>query len=131
MRRIHHRQDALDLAAEVGVAGGVDDVDAGVVPIDRGRLGQDGDAALLFEVVGVHCAFGDALVFAERARLAEKLIDQRGFAMVDVRDDRDVSNIHDGFSGVRRRPVDSVANSVARLIHVFSQLRKGWMVTEN
>ncbi len=27
---VHHAQDALDLAAEVGVAGGVDDVDAGL-----------------------------------------------------------------------------------------------------
>jgi hypothetical protein len=92
MRRIHHRQDALDLAAEIGVAGRVDDVDAGVLPVDRGRLGEDGDAALLFEVVGVHHALGDALVLAERAGLLEQLVDQRGLAMVDVRDDRDVAN---------------------------------------
>jgi hypothetical protein len=28
--------------------------------------------------------------------LAEKLIDERGFAVVDVRDDRDVAKVHDG-----------------------------------
>ena len=67
--RIDHRQDALHLAAEIGVAGRVDDVDAGVLPVDRGRLGQDGDAAFLFEIVGIHGALGDALVFAERAGL--------------------------------------------------------------
>ena len=92
---IDHGQDALDLAAEIGVAGRVDDVDAGVLPVDRGRLGEDGDAALLFEVVGIHRALGDALVLAERAGLLEKLVDQRGLAMVDVRDDRDVADVHD------------------------------------
>ena len=43
---VHHVEDALDLAAEIGVAGRVDDVDAGVLPDDGGRLGEDGDAAL-------------------------------------------------------------------------------------
>ena len=62
---VDHRQDALHLAAEIGVAGSVDDVDAGVLPDDRGHLGQDGDAALLFEVVRIHHALGDALVLAE------------------------------------------------------------------
>jgi hypothetical protein len=45
-------QDALHLAAEVGVAWGVDDVDAGVFPDQRGDLRQDGDAALALDVVG-------------------------------------------------------------------------------
>ena len=64
---IHHVEDALDLAAEIGVAGGVDDVDAGILPLHRGRLGQDGDAALALQIVGVHGAFGDLLVLAEGA----------------------------------------------------------------
>jgi hypothetical protein len=66
---VHHREDALHLAAEIGVAGGVDDVDAGVLPDQRGHLGEDGDAALALEVVGVHDALFDALVVAEGARL--------------------------------------------------------------
>ena len=36
----------------------------------------------------------DGLVVAEGARLLEKLVDQRGLAMVDVRDDRDVAKVH-------------------------------------
>ena len=55
---VDHLEGALDLAAEVGVAGGVDDVDLGVVVVDRGVLGQDGDAALALEVVRVHDALG-------------------------------------------------------------------------
>ena len=67
---VHHVQDALDLAAEIGVAGGVDDVDAGVAPDHRGALGQDGDAALALQVVAVERALGHQLVVAERAGLA-------------------------------------------------------------
>ncbi len=50
-RAVNHMQDALDLAAEIGVARRVDDIDARVVPDDRGRFGKDGDAALALEVV--------------------------------------------------------------------------------
>src|SRR5665811_115025 len=53
-RAVHHIEDALDLAAEVGVAGGVDDIDAAALPFDRGRLGQNGNAALALKVVGIH-----------------------------------------------------------------------------
>ncbi len=38
---------------------------------------------------------------AEVARLLEKLVDEAGFAVVDVRDDRDVSEIHGAVAGVR------------------------------
>ena len=66
-RAIHHVEDALDLAAEIGVAGGVDDIDPGVLPDQRGGLGQDGDAALAFEVVGIDRPLDDALIVAKRA----------------------------------------------------------------
>ena len=88
---VNHRQDALDLTAEVGVPGGVDDVDTGVLPLDRGHLGEDGDAALALDVVGVHSAFSHALVLAELAGLFQQAIHQRGLTMVNVRDDRDVA----------------------------------------
>ena len=95
-RAVHHVQDALDLAAEIGVAGRVDDIDAGILPQDRGRLGQDGDAALALEIVGIHRAFDHALVLAERARLLQQPVDQGGLAVVDVRDDGDVAKVHRG-----------------------------------
>ncbi len=93
-RAVHHVEDALDLAAEVGMAGGIDDVDPGVLPDDRGRLGEDRDTALALEVVRVHRAFGDALVLAEGTRLLQEAVDQRGLAVVDVGDDRDVAQVH-------------------------------------
>ncbi len=93
-RAVHHVQDALDLAAEIGVAGGIDDVDAGVLPDDRGRLGQDGDAALFFELVRIHDTLSDALVFAVGTGLLQKLVDKGRFAMVDVGDDRHIAHFH-------------------------------------
>ena len=69
---IDHRQDAFHLTAEIGVAGGIDDVDAVVLPVDRGRLGEDRDAALLSQIGGVHGALCDALVLPEGACLLQK-----------------------------------------------------------
>ena len=62
---IGHVEHALDLAAEVGVAGRVDDVDLDVAVDDGSVLGEDGDAALALEIVGVHDQFADHLVVAE------------------------------------------------------------------
>ena len=104
------REDALDLGAEIGVAGRVDDVDVGGLaarwrPFDRGALGEDGDPALFLEVVRIHRALFDALVVAEGARLAEQLVDERRLAVIDVRDDRDVAKVHlDCPVKVRLRP---------------------------
>ena len=102
-RAVDHRQDSFDLAAEVGVAGRVDDVDPHVLPDDRGRLGEDGDAALALEVVRIHHPLGDALVVAEGARLLQEAVDEGRFAMVDVGDDGDVAKLHD-LDFWRKRP---------------------------
>ena len=90
---IDHRKDTLDLGAEVGVARGIDDIDALAVPLDAGALCKDRDPAFFFQVVRIHRAFFHALVFAEGAGLAEKLIDKSGLAMVDVGDDRHVAQV--------------------------------------
>ena len=96
---VDHRQDALDLGAEIGVAGRVDDVDVGgravMLPFDRGALGEDGDPALLLEVVRIHRPLLHALVVAEGAGLAEQLVDKRRLAVIDVGDDRHVAEAHD------------------------------------
>ena len=68
---VDHRQPALDLAAEVGVAGRVDDVDLHAAVADRRVLGEDRDALLALEVHRVHDALGDVLVLAERAGLPQ------------------------------------------------------------
>ena len=99
---IDHVQDALDLAAEIGVARRVDDVDARVLPDDRRALGKNGDAALALQVVGIHRALSNALALAERTGLLEQFVDQRGFAVVDVGDNRDVSELHQSLCALQK-----------------------------
>ncbi len=96
---VDHLQRALDLAAEVGVARRVDDVDLVVVVVKGGVLGKNRDAALFFEVVRVHDTVGHDLVGAEGSALAQHRVDEGGLAMVDVGDDGDVEDGLKGDSG--------------------------------
>ena len=91
---IDHGEDALNLAAEVGVARRIHDIDTGVAPGNGRALGKNGDAALALQIATVHRALFNALVVSERARVAEKLIDQSGLAMIDVSDNCDVAQSH-------------------------------------
>ena len=90
---VHHFEDTLDLAGEVGVARGIDNVDLDALIVYRGVFCQDGDAALALDIARVHDALLHYLVFTECARLLEHLVDQRGLAVVNVRDDRNVAQI--------------------------------------
>ena len=90
---VGHVQHALDLAAEIGVAGRVDDVDLDVLVGDRDVLRQDGDAALALLVVAVEDALLDLLVGAEHAGGVQQAVYQRRLAMVDVRNDGHVAQI--------------------------------------
>ena len=94
---VDHLEDALHFAAEIGVAGGVDDVDVVILVLERGVLGLDRDALFALEIHRVHHPLDHGLVGAEGARLTEKLVHQRGLAVVDVGDNGDVANLFDGF----------------------------------
>ena len=96
-RALTGRERTGDLIVEVHVTRGVDQVDLVdlavvglVVHGDRARL--DGDAALALEVHVVeqlllHLTLGDRLALFEQA------VGKGGLAVVDVRDDREVSDI--------------------------------------
>ena len=90
---VHQGQRALHLAAEVGVARRVHDVDLHVLVVDGRVLGHDGDALLALEVDRVHDPLGHVLVGAEDAGLPQHGVHQGGLAVVDVRDDGDVADI--------------------------------------
>ena len=98
---VDHRQRALDLAAEVGVARRVDDVELDVAVADRGVLGEDRDPLLALEVHRVHDALGDVGALAEGAGLPEHRVDERRLAVIDVGDDRDVSEVFSAGHGGR------------------------------
>src|SRR5205823_9126660 len=60
---------------------------------DRGVLGEDGDPTLFLEIVGVHDALIHLLVEAHGSGLAEESVDEGGFPMIDVGDDRHVADV--------------------------------------
>ena len=95
---VHHLHDALHLAAEVGVARGVDDIDMVFMPLEGGVLSLDGDALLTLQIHGIHDADlgGFGLVGSESPRLLQKLIDESCLPVIDVGDDGDVANIIHG-----------------------------------
>ncbi len=95
---VDHLHDTLDLAAEVRMAGGVDDVDAIAVPLEGGVLRANGDSFFALQIHRIHHALLDLLIGAEGAGLTQELIDERGFAVVDVRNDGDVTNLVHGTS---------------------------------
>ncbi len=93
---VHHLERPLHLAAEVGVAGRVHDVDADAAVVDGRVLGHDGDALLALEVDRVHHPLGHVLVLVEDAALPQHRVHQRGLAMVDVGDDGEVTHVVSG-----------------------------------
>jgi hypothetical protein len=88
---VHHLHDALHLAAEIGVAGGVHDVDRDAAPVQGGVLGLDGDALLALQVHGIHGALFHFLAGGEGAAFPQQFVDQRRLAVVDVGDDGDIA----------------------------------------
>jgi|AntAceMinimDraft_5_1070358.scaffolds.fasta_scaffold82152_1 hypothetical protein len=73
------------LAAEVGVAWRVHDVDLGALVVDGRVLGQNRNPALALLVVAVHHALAHILVGAEHVRLLQHGVHERRLAVVHVR----------------------------------------------
>ncbi len=90
---ISHFQDAFDLAAEIGVSGRVDNIDTEVLIIECAIFCGDGDAALALQFIRVHQALRHFLVVTEHTAKFEQLVNQRGFAVVNVSDDGDVPDL--------------------------------------
>ena len=88
---VRHHERTFDFATEVRVSRSIDDVDLHAFPANAGVFREDRDASFALEVVRVHHALGNDLVVPKRSGLAEHVIDEGGFAVVDVGDDGDVA----------------------------------------
>ena len=91
---IHHLQNALHLASEIGMTRCVNNIDACVAVKNGGILGKYRDTALPFKIAGVHDPFRTLLVAPKGAGILQKLIDQGGFAVIDVCNNRYITNVH-------------------------------------
>ncbi len=75
------------------MARGINDVDLDAVVHDGRVLREDRDAALALDIARVHYALGYLLIRTENMALLQHGIDERRLAVVDVGDDRDISEL--------------------------------------
>ena len=87
--RVNRAQDALNLGTEVGVTGGVNDVDLRALISYRRILGVNRNTALLFERVRIHGAV------VAMAALGHDGIGKSGLTVVDVGYDGYISDLHE------------------------------------
>ena len=93
-------EDAFHLAAKIRVPRCIDDVDVVAFVADACVFRENRDAAFPLDSSGVHNAFVHFFAFVERAALFENLVDERRLAVVNMRDNRNVSDfvlIHLGY----------------------------------
>ena len=110
---VDHLQHALHLAAEVGVPGGIDDVDFDTLVMNSGILGKNGDAPLPFQRAGIHDARHGFLVVPVDTSLLEQSVHQRGFAVVNVGDNGYISQIVSDHCFLHSHLLKNAALSVA------------------
>jgi len=86
---VENTQGSFDLGDEIGMPGGVDEVDGQVTKCKRGHGGADGDPAptLQFQRVGAGGAGVHAAQRLDHAGLEEQAFSQAGLAGVNMRDD--------------------------------------------
>jgi len=99
---VSHTEDAFDFPAEVGVTGRVDDIDFDPLKRDGNVFGKNGDAPFPFKIVGVENLLSGQLGIPELSALPEHTIDERSFAVIDVSDNGNVSEIGAEFGHLRR-----------------------------
>ena len=73
------------------MAWGINDIDVCAFVFNRAVFRENRNATLFLQVIGVHNTAINLLVFTEGSGLFEQLINQSGFAMVNVGDDGDIS----------------------------------------
>ena len=87
---VHHLEDTLDLAAEIGVSRSVNYIYLHTVIVYGGVFCEDSDPSLAFKVARIHDSLGRRLIVAVDSALLQHLVDKRRLSMVYVRNYRDV-----------------------------------------
>ena len=90
---VHHFEDPFHFSAEVRMARRIYDIDLDSFVMDCRILGQDGDSALSFDIVGIHHTLHDFLIFTKDAALPQKLVHQRGLAMVNMGNNGNIPDV--------------------------------------
>src|SRR5262249_37565825 len=89
---IPHLQRSLDFAAELAMTGRIDDVDLHSLITNTGRLSESRYSALALEIIRVAETFDDLSIGPANATLPRHGIYQGRLSVIDVSDDRYVTN---------------------------------------
>ena len=73
------------------MAWGINDINVGTFVFNRAVFRENRNATFFFQVIGIHDTVINLLIFTEGTGLSEQLINQSGFAMVNVSNDGDIS----------------------------------------
>ena len=90
-RAVQYGESALHFGREVYMPRRVEQGDGGIRPVQHGLFGEDGDAALTFQAVGIEeaAAVVNPPQLLHRAGEIEHRLGQRGFAGVHMGDKAD------------------------------------------
>src|SRR5690606_14614279 len=99
------------------VSRGINNIDVSAFILGGTVLRQNGDSAFFFNIAGVHDTLGQVLVVTKGARLAQQLVNEGGFAVIDVSDDRHItqSAIHNSsftFRVAGNRPAGKASSAI-------------------
>jgi hypothetical protein len=120
---VGHIEYALHLAAEVGVTGGINDVDLCAFVSNGHVFGQNSDPTFTFEVVVVEDQFPRRFVLFEQPSGHEHFVHQSRFAMIYVRDNGYIAYVqHSAFFKFGRK---GTKISVGRIL-IFYLCRRFW-----
>ena len=75
------------------MARSIHNVDFCALIMNGGVFGKNGDAAFALQIAGVHYALDHRLIFAVDSALLEHFVDQRGFAVIDMGNDRNITDV--------------------------------------
>ena len=92
-RTVSHLQNTLYLAAEVGVARGINNVNLDALVLNRDILCQNSNSALTLLIVGVQNSLLNLLILAECIGCFKHLVNHGGFTVVNVGDDSNISDV--------------------------------------
>ena len=88
-----HIEHTLHLTTEVGVTRSIENINLGSFPVDRHILRENGYTALTLQVIGVENLAAVILSVTEQFSCQHHLVHQSRFAMVDVCNNCNVSNV--------------------------------------
>ncbi len=88
-----HFQYTFNFTTEVGVTRRINYVNLRVFVCNRNVFRQNGDAAFALQVIIVHNKITIVLILAQNAGCVNNFINQGRFAVVNVRNDCDISDV--------------------------------------